>query len=81
MKDFIDTIRKLFEMKSVITLVTLGLFVYAVLNGIIEGTFLESVIMMVFSFFFGTQYQKGRTAIEQQASKQPKAEDQATTIK
>lgn len=54
-----EIITNLLKVKSIITLVLLGLLVYAVIHGIIEGKFLETVITMVFSFYFGTQYQKG----------------------
>ena len=54
-----DVITNLLKVKSIITLVLLGLLVYAVIHGIIEGKFLETVITMVFSFYFGTQSQKG----------------------
>ena len=57
-----DIIANLLKVKSIITLVLLGLLVYAVVAGIIEGKFLETVITMVFSFYFGTQYQKGQQA-------------------
>lgn len=53
-----EIITNLLKVKSIITLVLLGLLVYAVIHGIIEGKFLETVITMVFSFYFGTQYQK-----------------------
>lgn len=55
-----DIVSNLLKVKSIITLVLLGLLVYAVIAGIIEGKFLETVITMVFSFYFGTQYQKGQ---------------------
>lgn len=58
MKEIIETITNLFKIKSLITLTVLGLLVYAVIHGIIEGKFLETIVTMVFSFYFGTQYQK-----------------------
>jgi hypothetical protein len=65
MKDVIETITNLFKIKSIITLTVLGLLVYAVIHGIIEGKFLETIITMVFSFYFGTQYQKAAAAKDQ----------------
>lgn len=53
-----ETITNLLKMKSIITLVVLGLLVYAVVKGIIEGKFLETIVTMVFSFYFGTQFGK-----------------------
>lgn len=53
-----ETITNLLKIKSIITLVVLGLLVYAVVKGIIEGKFLETIVTMVFSFYFGTQLGK-----------------------
>lgn len=61
-----EIIANLLKVKSIITLVLLGLLVYSVINGIVEGKFLETVITMVFSFYFGTQYQKGVQQKEEQ---------------
>ncbi len=62
-----ESITNLLKIKSIITLVTLGLLVYAVVHGIIEGKFLETIVTMVFSFFFGTQYQKAASANDHSA--------------
>lgn len=53
-----DIIANLLKVKSIITLVLLGLVVYAVVNGIIQGQYLETIFTTVIGFYFGTQYQK-----------------------
>jgi len=65
-----ETVTNLLKVKSIITLVLLGLLVYAVVHGIIEGKFLETVITMVFSFYFGTQYQKAAQQKEEKEGSQ-----------
>lgn len=49
---------KLITVKTIITVVCLGLFVYAIVNGIVDGDFFKTVFTMVISFYFGTQVQK-----------------------
>ena len=55
-----DIITNLLKVKSIITLVLLGLVVYCVVNGIIEGKFVETIFTTVIGFYFGTQFQKGQ---------------------
>lgn len=57
-----DVITNLLKVKSIITLVLLGLVVYAVVKGIIQGQYLETIFTTVIGFYFGTQFQKGVTA-------------------
>ena len=54
-----DVITNLLKVKSIITLVLLGLVVYAVVKGIIQGQYLETIFTTVIGFYFGTQFQKG----------------------
>lgn len=70
MKPF-DIIANLLKVKSIITLVLLGLVVYAVVNGIIQGQYLETIFTTVIGFYFGTQYQK---AVQQNEATDTEAE-------
>ena len=54
-----ESLYNLLKVKSIITLVLLGLVVYATVKGIIEGKYLENIFTTVIAFYFGTQYQKG----------------------
>ncbi len=57
-----EIITNLLKVKSIITLVLLGLVVYSVVNGIIQGQFVETIFTTVIGFYFGTQYQKAQNA-------------------
>ncbi len=57
-----EIIANLLKVKSIITLVLLGLVVYSVVNGIIQGQFVETIFTTVIGFYFGTQYQKAQNA-------------------
>lgn len=59
-----EALTKLITVKTLITLVCLGVFVYAVVTGIVDGEFVKTILMMVFAFYFGTQYQKNADAIK-----------------
>jgi len=51
-------IANLLKIKSIITLAVLALLWYTVIHGMVEGKFIETVVMMVISFYFGTQHGK-----------------------
>ena len=69
LKEVVAAIINLLKVKSIITLVLLALLVYAVVHGIIEGKYLETIITMVLSFYFGTQYQKGQQTVKLEENK------------
>ena len=58
--EVVKTILNLFKIKSIITLTVLGLLVWAVVHSIVDGKFLETIVSMVISFYFGTQFEKGK---------------------
>lgn len=58
---------KLITVKTIITVACLAIMIYSVINGIVDGDFIKTIITMVFSFYFGTQYQKNAAAADQAA--------------
>lgn len=69
-----EIIANLLKVKSIITLVLLGLVVYCVVNGIVEGKFVETIFTTVIGFYFGTQFQKGVERNEPKDTEAPKGE-------
>ena len=53
-----EQLLKLITVKTIITLVCLAIFVYVVINGIVDGEYFKTIFTMVISFYFGTQVQK-----------------------
>ena len=54
-----EVFTNLLKIKSIITLVLLGLLVYCVVTGIVEGEYVKTIFTTVIGFYFGTQFQKG----------------------
>lgn len=50
----------LLTVKSIVTLALTGVFVALALRGSVTGQDFVSIFLMVVSFYFGTQSQKGR---------------------
>ena len=58
-----DALINLLNVKSIVTLATTGLLVYAVIAGIVDGKYFETVFTTIIAFYFGTQYQKAQNAV------------------
>lgn len=57
-----DALINLLKVKSLVTLATTALLVYAVIAGIVDGKYFETVFTTIIAFYFGTQYQKAQGA-------------------
>lgn len=53
-----NTIKNLLKIKSLVTLVVLGMFVYGVITGLLGGEQIMTVVSIVITFYFA---QKGGT--------------------
>ena len=60
-----EALINLLKVKSLVTLATTALLVYAVIAGIVDGKYFETVFTTIIAFYFGTQYQKAQGASEQ----------------
>lgn len=58
MKTFLENIAKLFKVKTIVTLVVVGVFAVLSLSGSISSDNVMIIISMVVSFYFGTQHEK-----------------------
>ena len=59
MKNILDRIAKLIDVKSIITIVLTIVFAYLTVNQIISNDFMRLYTMIV-CFYFGTQYGKNK---------------------
>jgi len=59
MNKFLENIANMFKVKTVISLLLVVLFFILSINGIISGTEVKDVVLIVIAFYFGTQAQKG----------------------
>lgn len=57
----LKNIAKLIDVKSIVTLVLTAIFAVLSLNGKISSEQFQTVFTVVISFYFGTQYQKGKS--------------------
>lgn len=57
----LKNIAKLIDVKSIVTLVLTAVFAILSLNGKISSEQFQTVFTVVISFYFGTQYQKGKS--------------------
>ena len=55
---FLENIAGLIKVKTIVTLVVLGVFAVMSLNGSISSDNVMIIISMVVSFYFGTQHEK-----------------------
>jgi hypothetical protein len=51
-------LKKLIDIKSIVTLSLTALFCYLAVVKIIDGKAVETIFSIVIAFYFGTQYQK-----------------------
>ena len=58
MKEFCKNLANLLKVKTIVTLVVMGVFAALALGGAISADNVMIVISMVVSFYFGTQHEK-----------------------
>ncbi len=58
MKEFLKNLTNLLKVKTVVTLVVIGVFAALALSGNISAENVMVVTSMVISFYFGTQHEK-----------------------
>ena len=51
-------IAQLLSVKSIVTIMFVGTYCWLALNGILDLTSLQNIVMIVVSFYFGTVYEK-----------------------
>lgn len=57
MKEVLKNLSKLIKVKTIVTLVVLGVFAVLSLNGSIGADNVMVIVSMVISFYFGTQHE------------------------
>lgn len=60
MKDLLKNIADLIKVKTIITVVMLCVYAYLAISGTIKADSVETLLLMVISFYFGTQIDKKR---------------------
>lgn len=58
MKDLLKNIADLIKVKTIITVVMLCVYAYLSITGTIQADSVETLLLMVISFYFGTQTEK-----------------------
>lgn len=58
MKTIQDALINLLKIKSIVTLITTGVFAYQAITGTISQDFM-TIYAVIIAFYFGTQYAKG----------------------
>jgi hypothetical protein len=58
MKKIIENFANMIKVKSFITFLVVGAFVYLSIVGVIDPKSVENICLMVVSFYFGTQHEK-----------------------
>lgn len=61
MKKFLENAAALLKVKTIVTLVVIGVFAVLALRGTISADNAMIIISMVVSFYFGTQHEKKET--------------------
>ena len=56
--DFIKNLANLIKVKTIVTLVVIGVFAVLALRGDISSDIVMTVVSMVVAFYFGTQHEK-----------------------
>lgn len=56
--DALKNLASLIKVKTIVTFAVVAVWMYLALNGVIEGETVNSVALMVISFYFGTQMEK-----------------------
>lgn len=52
-------LKNLLKVKTIVTILLTGLFIYAAVSGIVTGEHIVNIFTMVISFYFCTQLNKG----------------------
>lgn len=58
MKKIVENFANMIKVKSFVTFLIVGVFVYLSIVGVIDAKFVENICLMVVSFYFGTQHEK-----------------------
>lgn len=58
MKEVLSNVAKLIKVKTLVTIVVLVLFAVEVIRGNVPPDMLNYIVVMVISFYFGTQVEK-----------------------
>jgi hypothetical protein len=58
MKEIVESLAKLLKVKTIVTLVVIGVFAVLALSGRLPTDNVMIVVSMVVSFYFGTQHEK-----------------------
>lgn len=64
MKEIISNVAKLIKVKTLITIAVMALFGLEVIRGNVPPDMLNYIVVMVISFYFGTQTEKGEKALK-----------------
>lgn len=67
-KTFEDALVNLLKVKSIVTILLTAAFVYLSVTGVISGEQFLTIFSVVIAFYFGTQYQKGQQAQNEELS-------------
>ncbi len=62
MDSIVKNLAALIKVKTIVTLMVVGVFMILALRGVISGDHVMVIISMVVSFYFGTQHEKDRAA-------------------
>ncbi len=62
MQDFVKNLAALVKVKTLVTLVVIGVFAALALSGALQPDVVMSVVTMVVAFYFGTQSEKQNKA-------------------
>lgn len=60
MKEIVNGVAKLLKVKTIVTLVVIGVFAVLALSGRLPADNVMIVVSMVVSFYFGTQHEKDK---------------------
>lgn len=58
-----DKLKKLIDVKSIVTIALSGTFVYLSVLGSINAEQFLTIFTIIISFYFGTQYQKNKNEV------------------
>lgn len=61
MKDFVKNLAALIKVKSLVTFLVVAVWATLAMKQVISATSVENIVLMVLSFYFGTQMEKNST--------------------
>ena len=56
--DFLKNFAALIKVKTLVTFAVVAVWVYLSVTGVIDGNTVNNIVLMVVSFYFGTQVEK-----------------------